>query len=144
MIRPLADIRRFDVFAEYTRLEKRAAGFPQDEAKGYGLWLAKCVAAKKFGRLERKAGTPGPGKRAEAAARKFRALGGVEQTGGLFDKEIVGRMGKQFYAGVFSPAIAEAFEQGLTYREIRDAIRQDWKADPAERVPARNRTRKGT
>ena len=50
--KPRAPIRRFDVFAEYNRLK----GMEQEKlsgpkAKGYGLWLAKVVAARKFGRV---------------------------------------------------------------------------------------------
>jgi hypothetical protein len=37
---PDKPIRRFDVFAEYTRLERLDKDYPQDEAKGYGIWLA--------------------------------------------------------------------------------------------------------
>ena len=38
---PHRPIRRFDVFAEYTRLERLARGDATDVAKGYGIWLAK-------------------------------------------------------------------------------------------------------
>jgi hypothetical protein len=46
---PNQPIRRFDVFAEYTRQERCEKGFPEDEAKGYGIWLAKVVASRRFG-----------------------------------------------------------------------------------------------
>ncbi len=48
MVRPRQPIRRFDVFAESHRLERMQQGRPADEAKGYGLWLAKVVAARKL------------------------------------------------------------------------------------------------
>ena len=47
----------------------------------------------------------------------------------LSDKEIVARMGKDFYSKVFSPAIQKAYEKGKPYVEIRDAIRKEWKPD---------------
>src|ERR671916_1887382 len=47
---PQAPIRRFDVFAEVNRLNALAEGRPEDEAKGYGIWLAKVVAGRRFGR----------------------------------------------------------------------------------------------
>jgi hypothetical protein len=47
---PQRAIRRFDVFAEYSRQEQEAKGYPEDEAKGYGVWLAKVVAARRLGR----------------------------------------------------------------------------------------------
>jgi hypothetical protein len=36
-------------------------------------------------------------------------------------------MGREFYAQVFRPGIQQAFEAGKSYRDIRDAIRRDWK-----------------
>ncbi len=50
MLRPKQAIRRFDVFAEYHRLERLRQGMPADEAKGYGLWLAKVPPV--FGMLD--------------------------------------------------------------------------------------------
>ena len=46
MLRPKQVIRRFDVFAEYHRLERLRQGVPADEGRGYGLWLAKAAAGK--------------------------------------------------------------------------------------------------
>ena len=142
MTRPQASIRRFDVFAEYSRLEKLAEGAPDDEAKGYGLWLAKVVAARKFGRLK-----PGadhgltPQEVAERAGKKFRSLSGVEQTDRLFDTQVVARMGEDFYKKVFRPAIKAAFEKGESYKEIRDVVRKEWQVKPAELAkPVRRRT----
>ena len=40
-IKPRAPIRRFDVFAEYNRLQALQRGLDQAHAKGYGLWVAK-------------------------------------------------------------------------------------------------------
>jgi len=134
MNRPLASIRRFDVFAEYNRLEQIAEGLPEDQAKGYGLWIAKVVAARKFGRLKPGKGAEvGPEEMAARAGRKFRSLSGVEQTDLLFDKQIVARMGRSFYEKVFRPAVGAAFKSGKSYKEIRDSIRKDWqvKLEPA-------------
>ena len=108
--KPKAKIRRFDVFAEYTRLEQRRDGAPADVSKGYAIWLAKVVAARKFGRMK-----PAHKKRdlsddemAGGEARKFRSLSGIEQTDAVFDHDIVERMGKTFYRRVFSPALASS------------------------------------
>jgi hypothetical protein len=48
MLRPRKPIRRFDVFAEYHRVDRVRQGMSVEAAKGYGLWLAKGVAARKF------------------------------------------------------------------------------------------------
>jgi hypothetical protein len=131
--KPKAPVRRFDVFAEYNRLKALQEGMKADKAKGYGLWLAKVVAAQKFGRLKKPEGSIAEKGKGEPEERKketkWRDLSGIPQTDKLFDKEIVNRMGKTFYSRVFSPAIKEAFKGGKEYREIRDAIRRDWKPE---------------
>jgi len=126
-MKPLKPVRRFDVFAEYNRLERMDEGMPPDEAKGYALWVAKVAAAKKFGKPPREPKPVTERERRERALRKWHELNGVEQTDELFDREIVHRMGEDFYEHVFSPAIRKAREKGKQYREIRDSIRTDWK-----------------
>jgi hypothetical protein len=129
--RPRQPIRRFDVFAEYNKLKRLHEGRPLDEAKGYGLWLAKVVAARRF-RPAGEARAPGPERAREERPAgeepvRFRSLDGEPQTDELFDREIVSRMGLEFYREVFAPAIARAFDEGQRYEAIRDAIRKDWK-----------------
>ena len=124
-LHPDKAIRRFDVFAEYTRLERLEKGDAQDVAKGYGIWLAKVVASRRGGSKQDEGSSfakkkPGP-------KPKFRSLEGEEQTDRTFDHDVVDRMGHDFYDKVFAPAIAEAKDDGKTYEDIRDAIRKDWK-----------------
>jgi hypothetical protein len=128
-IAPKQQIRRFDVFAEFTRQERRAKGYPEDEAKGYGIWLAKVVAARRFGKsAESKAAKPGKVSKDEPEAEpKFRTLGDELQTDETFDHDIIGRMGPEFYDDVFVPAISEAIAEGKDYTAIRDSIRKGWK-----------------
>src|SRR5512142_2911567 len=100
-VKPRAPIRRFDVFAEYNRLK----GIDQDglspsRAKGYGIWVAKVVAAGKFGRKlktpEKEKTKEEKEKEEEKRKTEWHELSGIPQTDKLFDKEIVGRMGKDF------------------------------------------------
>lgn len=125
---PRQPIRRFDVFAEYTRQERRAKGLPQDEAKGYGIWLAKVVASRRFGQGS-DAGSTKPRKKTDEheVEPKFRSVGDELQTDETFDHDIIDRMGAGFYREVFVPAITEAREQGQKYEAIRDTIRKEWK-----------------
>ncbi len=129
--KPLAPIRRFDVFAEFNRLRGlKEEGLAPNKAKGYGLWLAKVVAAQKFGRMPRpSAKKKGKAIKREFDKRKWRKLGGVEQTDKMFDRQIVNRMGKPFYNRVFSPAIRKAYDNGRKYIEFRDTIRATWKPE---------------
>ncbi|HZQ05760.1 MAG TPA: hypothetical protein VFD70_04220 [Anaerolineae bacterium] len=126
-LKPKATVRRFDVFAEYNRLKAMKEGESAAQAKGYGLWVAKVVAAQKFGRMPKPTGEKGEGGGEKKPRKKWHDLSGVPQTDKLFDKEIINRMGKDFYSKVFSPAIKEAFEEGKQYVEIRDSIRREWK-----------------
>src|SRR6185369_2823755 len=101
-LKPHKRIRRFDVFAEYRFEDEHEKGMPADQARGYGLWVAKVVAARKFGRMkDRPTADAGKPRR----RRKWRVLSGIPQTAKLFDHDIVERMGGDFYREVFAPAI---------------------------------------
>jgi hypothetical protein len=138
-LRPRQPIRRFDVFAETKRLEALAHGEPDDVAKGYGIRIAKIVASRRFGgstakksHHERKNDSDDEGSRfGGERGSKFRALDGELQSDETFDREIVDRMGPEFYDVVFQPAIRDALAAGRKYEQIRDTIRKDWK--PARR-----------
>jgi hypothetical protein len=123
--KPQARIRRFDVFAEYKRQEAIRDGQPADVAKGYGLWVAKVVAARRFGK--KKPDGEGDGNQAKPVRRtKWHKLDEKPQTDKLFDKEIVDRMGVTFYKEVFAPAIRKAIADGSSYEAIRDTLRAEW------------------
>jgi hypothetical protein len=126
-LHPRQAIRRFDVFAEYTRQERREKGYPEDDAKGYGIWLAKVVAARRFGQKS-SAGSRQPSRKDEHEEEpKFRSVGDERQTDETFDHDIIERMGATFYDAVFVPAITAARDEGKTYDTIRDTIRKGWK-----------------
>lgn len=132
-LHPRMPVRRFDIFAEYNRQKAMEDGIPEDEAAGYGLWLAKVVASRSFGRSilakapseVRKAGQDEPAE-GEQPHEKWRSLGGEQQTDDLFEKEIVRRMGADFYDKVFVPTIQEAVISGKRYESIRDTLRKQW------------------
>jgi len=128
---PRHEIRRFDVFAEYSKLKALQEGRPLDQAKGYGIWLAKVVAARRYGGSAAGgagARKPAAGEPAEPEAPEpFRTLSGELQTDRLFGREIVARMGEEFYRQVFAPTLAEHFRRGDRYESIRDRVRKDWK-----------------
>lgn len=139
-LRPRLPIRRFDVFAEYNRQKALEDGIPPDEAMGYGLWVAKVVASRSFGRsalskppselqkLREGEGEAGEGEGEDPPDKpKWHSLDGKPQTDELFQKEIVRRMGADFYHNVFVPAIEQAIAQDRTYQSIRDTIRKEWK-----------------
>ena len=141
-LRPRQPIRRFDVFAETKRLEALAQGEPDDVAKGYGIRIAKIVASRRFGgstagktHHERKKGSDGEEEKGSrfggVSGAKFRALDGELRSDETFDREIIDRMGPEFYDVVFQPAIRDALAAGRKYEQIRDTIRKDWK--PARR-----------
>jgi hypothetical protein len=124
---PQHPIRRFDVFAEYTRQERHEKGFPEDQAKGYGIWLAKVVASRRFGQKSSSDGKKPSTKDAHGEEPTFRSVGDELQTDGTFDHNIIDRMGSRFYDDVFVPAISEARAEGKSYETIRDTIRRGGK-----------------
>jgi hypothetical protein len=127
---PRANIRRFDVFAEWSRLTARERKHMNaSDAKAYGFAVAKVVAARKLGGYE-------PGlirewkKRARAGHTEREASGeawwehfGSERE---FDRRIIERMGEGFYERVFQPAVREALDAGKEYEEVRDTLRKEW------------------
>jgi hypothetical protein len=128
-IKPANRIRRFDVFAEYRKQEEQDHGMPADQAKGYGLWVAKVVAARKFGRLKDRE-RPSAAEARARRRRKWHVLSGEPQTAQLFDRQIVERMGTDFYKEVFVPAIRHEREIGHLYESMRDRIRRRWNPAP--------------
>jgi hypothetical protein len=133
-VRPLAPVRRFDVFAEYKRLEAERRGATADEARGYGVWVAKVVAGRRFGGSpappgpgQERAAHDGGGEHPERPDWSPRELTGEPQTAATFEREIVRRMGEPFYKRVFAPALRQAFEAGERYEQVRDVIRANWK-----------------
>src|SRR5215218_7703337 len=132
-VHPQQAIRRFDVFAEYTRQERREKGYPEDEAKGYGVWLAKVVAPRRFGQKSSSEGKKPSTKDAHEEEPTFRSVGDELQTDETFDHDIIERMGARFYDEVFVPAITEARAEGKSYETIRDTIRRGWKPSSAAR-----------
>ena len=124
---PHQPIRRFDVFAEYTRQERREKGFPEDQAKGYGIWLAKVVASRRFGQKSSSDGKKPSTKDVHGEEPTFRSVGDELQTDETFDHDIIDRMGERFYDAVFVPAITKARAEGKSYETIRDTIRRGWK-----------------
>jgi hypothetical protein len=125
-LKPDKRLRRFDVFAEYRRQEAHEDGMPADQAKGYGLWVAKVVAARKFGRLKDRE-PEGEAEQRRRRRRKWKILSGVPQTDKLFDHQIVDRMGREFYREVFSPAVQQGRDKGQSYEDMRDRLRRRWK-----------------
>ena len=60
------------------------------------------------------------------AEQSWHTLGNEPQTDTLFEREIVRRMGVDFYTRTFAPAIAAAVAQGRRYESIHDSIRRGW------------------
>lgn len=136
---PKREIRRFDIFAEWNRLKGRTkTKLSEADARAYGLAVAKIVAARKFSghdpaqakELKRKA------KDEEVGEPWWEHMGSVEE----FARKVVARMGEAFYHEVFQPAVKEAWDGGLRYEEIRDALREPWNRQlRAESAAARNK-----
>lgn len=130
-LKPRMPIRRFDVFADYHRVKNEERGMAEGPAKGRAIWAAKVVAGRRYG------GVPATGPNAGKAGGKpgaepaedgeFHVIGGVPQTDQTFDREVVQRMGPDFYHRVFHPAIEQAVREGKRYEDIRDEIRNQWR-----------------
>jgi hypothetical protein len=124
---PRLQIRRFDIFAEWNRLKAlKRNKLKAADARAYGLAVAKVVAARKFHgaapeetrELKRRA------REEEVGEPWWDHLGSSEE----FTEKIIERMGREFYADVFQPAIKQAWDAGQRYEDIRDTLRSGWNA----------------
>jgi hypothetical protein len=128
---PRAEIRRFDIFAEWNRLKAgQRHHLPEADAQVYGLAVAKVVAARKFAgyRPEQVKDWKRRAQREELGEAWWQHLGSAEE----FATKIVERMGKTFYRRIFQPLLRQAWEEGKKYEQIRDVLRAEWNAG---RVP---------
>ena len=122
---PSAQIRRFDIFAEWNRLKARSRHhMSAADARAYGLAVAKVVAARKFHGT-----TPDQAKDLKQRARNddvseqwWEHLGSDDE----FEQKIIKRMGQTFYRDVFQPALQRAWDAEKSYEDIRDTLRAEW------------------
>ena len=85
-LKPKQSIRRFDVFAEYRKQDQQTKDTPEDEAMGYGLWVAKVVASGHRGESKSRSGADDDSRK-QLVDGKWRTLGGEPQTDALFAKD---------------------------------------------------------
>ena len=124
---PKMQIRRFDIFAEWNRLNAETKHHMKEaDAQAYGLAVAKVVAARKLHGAE-----PEKDRDLKRRARQeevdepwWEHLG----SGKEFEEKIIERMGKTFYRRVFQPALRRAWREGQKYEAIRDQLRAEWNA----------------
>ena len=124
---PRAQIRRFDIFAEWNRLKARNRHhMSASDARAYGLAVAKVVASRKFhgappdqaSDLKRRA------RNDDVSEQWWNHLGSDDE----FEQKIVRRMGQTFYHDVFQPAVQRAWDSEKSYEDIRDTLRAEWNA----------------
>jgi hypothetical protein len=122
---PRLQIRRFDIFAEWNRLKAHTRHhMGDDDARAYGLAVAKVVAARKLHGAdpEKTRDLKRQARQEELDEPWWEHLG----TSAEFEQKIVERMGREFYAKVFQPAVKQAWDAGKRYEDIRDTLRKDW------------------
>jgi hypothetical protein len=121
---PQASIRRFDIFAEWNRLTAlRDKHMRADDARAYGISVAKVVAARKFTGYQ--PGRASTTRRSGAKRREedwWKHMGSTDE----FERKVIRRMGEDFYRHTFAPALKSAFESGMSYEEVRDSFRREW------------------
>ena len=124
---PRAQIRRFDIFAEWNRLKAHNQHhMSAANARAYGLAVAKVVASRKFhgtapdqaSDLKRRARDD------DVSEPWWEHLGSSDE----FEQKIIRRMGQPFYHDVFQPAVQRAWDAKKSYEDIRDTLRAEWNA----------------
>lgn len=117
-------IRRYDVMAEFQKEKALKEGRSLEEAMGFGIWMAKVIASRKFGRKSfgnsNKTKSTSPKKGTIIDGKIWNTLNGIPQTDETFKKEIIERMGSDFYYKTFSPLVKKLMDEGLDYKPLRD------------------------
>jgi hypothetical protein len=124
---PRTQIRRFDIFAEWNRLKAYTRhDMKADDARAYGLAVAKVVAARKLhgAPAEQTRDLKRRAREDDTSEPWWEHLGSSAE----FEKKIVRRMGEEFYREEFRPAIQRAWDAGKSYEDIRDTLRGEWNA----------------
>ena len=122
---PQAEIRRFDIFAEWNRLKARSRHhMSAADARAYGLAVAKVVASRKFHGTspEQASDMKRRARNDDVSEPWWEHLGSDDE----FNEKIVQRMGKTFYHDVFQPAVQRAWDAEKSYEDIRDTLRAEW------------------
>jgi hypothetical protein len=137
---PRAQIRRFDIFAEWNRLKAHNKHhMSAANARAYGLAVAKVVASRKFHGTapEQASDLKHRARNDDVSEPWWEHLGSDEE----FKEKIVERMGQPFYRDVFQPAIQHAWDAKKSYEDIRDALRAEWN-DQRSTASGRSKARK--
>jgi hypothetical protein len=109
-------IGKFDILAGYIYVKERLAGQSEDEAKQRGMVVAILGARSRLGqRTHREEDAQ---KLKESAEKKKKTT----ITPDLFDKQVREKLGG-FFDRVFLPALEAFVEAGLSYDEVKRALR---------------------
>jgi len=112
-------IRRFDIFAIFNMVSKKKE-MGDKFAKGYGIWLARMVAGRKFGgsKSGHKSGVS-TGSNKSTGVQTWMTLSGKPQTDKEYDKELENRFGTSNLHKIEN-FIEKAVFKGMSYEAIRD------------------------
>ncbi|MHA1264385.1 MAG: hypothetical protein ACTSRS_04040 [Candidatus Helarchaeota archaeon] len=117
----LKDIKigKWDIISEYHRIDWLKKGHTEDEAKIHGIVIAIVGYRARLGKkplaykIEKKGGERGV---SIEHRKKERWITPKE-----FDK-IIKKMGEKYYQKIFSPAIENLYDQGLSYKEVKEVV----------------------
>jgi hypothetical protein len=110
-------IGKFDILATYAYARARHEGLSDDEARERGMVAAIMGARARLG-YARSAGEGDSGKQKDTAERKAKTT----ITPRLFEDRVARKMGT-FFDEVFLPSMKDFVEAGLSYDEVKRAVR---------------------
>ncbi|MHA1296868.1 MAG: hypothetical protein ACTSRH_08160 [Promethearchaeota archaeon] len=112
-------IGKWDIIAEYHRIDWLKKGYSEEEAKIHGIVIAIVGYRARMGKKATgyKIETKGKEKGVSLTHRKKEHWITTKE----FDK-IIKKMGENFYHKVFSPAIEKLYEKGYSYEDVKKAV----------------------
>jgi len=117
----MQNIRRFDIFAIFNKVSKENE-MDEKHAKGYGIWMARFIAGRRFGAKATKPNGKKGSKTAEKKAtgvQSWYTLNGKPQTDKEYDNELLKRFGSANLIAL-EKWVKDAYIKGVDYKTIRD------------------------
>jgi hypothetical protein len=112
-------IGKWDIIAEYHRIDWEEKGYNEEESKIHGILIAILGYQKRTGQ------TPHFFDVEERDGEKGKTVKQRGQEKWITSKEfnkIIDKIGKEFYESVFSPAIKNLYMKGCSYIEVKKEV----------------------
>jgi hypothetical protein len=112
-------IGKWDIISEYHKLDWLKQGYSEEEAKIHGIVIAVVGYQARLGKQAQQYKIEQKGKEKGVSLTHRKKEKWI--TTKDFDK-IIKKMGKEYYEGLFAPAIETLYNKGYSYDDVKKAV----------------------